>query len=263
MRAIALCLLAAAACHSEATRVPPAPSGSAAPGPGSATAVAAPVTAAPMHAAAAPTPAGPTGSIAPPGTVGTCRANPPKVAGVDDGHQPVANAACPTPMEMSRGNGLDSVKDPPVSPSITPGWDLDATRDYACAYACAAPGSKAYLLGWSIEEDDRPLRNHHAAYLIEHASTEGPPKWTIVIMYRHSWNQWWNIITSMHSPTHAVIDAPRRPTVAETEQVLAENGWRYAADGGFKLLAAHMVDEAWSIALGGPPTQRFPKGVEP
>lgn len=177
--------------------------------------------------------------ISPPGTSGPCRAEP-KVKGVEARDQPAVTAHCPDPMEWVRGNGMADHKGPAVTPSVVPAWDLDAVRDYACAYACAAPGATARLLGWNIVEDARPLRGENAAFVVEHASTAGAPKWTIVVMYRRAFNAWWNIATGPHSRVHPLRDFPARPTPADVVEILDDNGWSYTDQGDFKLLAGNM-----------------------
>jgi hypothetical protein len=190
----------------------------------------------------------------PPGTVGVCRADP-TVAGVEDRDQPATIAGCPEPMEMFRGNGHRQAELPKVVPSIVPDWDLAGVRDYACAYACAAPGAKAAMLAWSVLEDPRPLRNHYAAFLIDHSPS---PKWTVVVMYRHAVNAWWNIGGGIHSSSRPIHDFDHRPTVAEIEAVLDDNAWKFTDDGDGKLLAANVIDETWP----GPPERHFPDGIE-
>jgi hypothetical protein len=191
---------------------------------------------------------------APTGTVGICTANP-QVAGVDDGHQPVLIAACPNPMEMTRGNGIGSHTFPSVTPSVTPNWDLDGTRAYVCAYACAPAGAKVAMLAWSILEDPRPLRNHYAAYLVADASAK---KWTVVVMWRHAINLWWNIGGGFHDPARPIHDFDHAPSTDEIEAVLDDNRWHFADDGDFKLLAGNMIDETWPSA----PQHHFPDGIE-
>lgn len=165
-------------------------------------------------------------------------------------------------MEWVRGNGMARYKGPAVTPSVVPAWDLDGLRDYACAYACAAPGATAYLLGWNIIEDARPLRNENAAFVVEHAATAGAPKWTVVVMYRRAFNPWWNIATGPHSRVRPLRDFSSRPTPADVEAMLDDNGWSYAARDDFKLLAGNMIDENWQLALGGKPTRLHRDGIE-
>jgi hypothetical protein len=183
-----------------------------------------------------PTPVPPSPTIAP-GTGGACR-DKPKLAGLDDRDQPAAVAFCPNPLEMVRGNGMAGDHDPPV-PATTPPWDADAVRDYACAYACATPKAQAYLLGYLATADQ-----HEAAYLIEHGTDEAAPKWTVVVMYKRTFNRWWNIHTGFHVRSRPIHTFPRRPRPSEVRHVLIENGW--GASGT-------MIDANWTIALGGPP----------
>jgi hypothetical protein len=208
-----------------------------------------------------PVPAPVAGATSPAGTAGACRADP-KVKGVEDRFQPVANAHCPDPMEWVRGNGMDDYKGPAVTPSVVPAWDLDGLRDYACAYACAAPGATAYLLGWNIVEDGRPLRNEDAVFVVEHAATTGAPRWTVVVMYRRAFNAWWNIATGAHSRVRPLREFPKRPTPADVEAILADTGWSYAGAPDFKLLAGNMIDENWQLALGGKPSKHHQDGIE-
>jgi hypothetical protein len=193
-------------------------------------------------------------TAAPPGTIGTCAADS-QVTGVDPGHQPAAISACPNPMEMSRGNGLGRNVFPTVTPSVTPDWDLDGTRAYACAYACAPAGATAAMLAWSIFEDPRPLRNHYAAYLVANAPAK---KWTVVVLWRHAINLWWNIGGGFHDPARPIHDFDHAPSADEIEAVLDDNQWKLADDGGFKLLAGNMIDQAWP----SPPHHHYPDGIE-
>ena len=184
-----------------------------------------------------------------PGTTGTCEADP-KVDGVDDNRRPVAIAGCPAPMDMSRGNGFSSDPYPTVTPGPLPAWDLAGTLAYACAYACAPAGAHAALLAWSIYEDPRPLRNDNVAYVVSM-----PNKWTVVVMWRHAFNKWWNIAGSFHDPRVPIQSFDHPPTAAEIEDVLRGNTWSFAAsDAGFKLLAGNTIDASWPSA---PPTH-FP-----
>lgn len=161
-----------------------------------------------------------------------------------------------------RGDGLGtSTKLVKVKHTALPPWDIEQTRDFACAYACADPTATAHLLAWSIIEDERPLRNHNAAFLVEQP---GKP-WTVVVMYRHATNDWWNINVSFHSPARPVVTFPQRPTIAEVDGVFDENRWRFEHDedaDGFKVLAGNVIDEVWEKVLRGSAPQHFPKGVE-
>jgi hypothetical protein len=139
---------------------------------------------------------------------------------------------------MVRGNGLAGDHEPPVS-ATTPPWDQDALRDYACAYACATPRAQAFLLGYLASANQ-----HEAAYLIEHGPDEDAPKWTVVVMYKRTFNRWWNINTGPHVRTRPIYTFPRRPRPSEVRHVLIANGWG---------VSGTMIDENWKIALGGPP----------
>jgi hypothetical protein len=259
MRTVALPSLLAllAACHAcaHAGDPPAAPAVASGAAPALVPAVAQPVVAAPP-AVAPRTPAPPAGTSA------ACEDHPAKVAGLDDRRQPLEIAACPDVMDMVRGNGIDFSHDPAMTPSVTPNWDLAAMHAFACAYACAGTGATALLLAWYAVEDSRPLRNHYAAYVVEHPATAGRATWTVVVMYRHSWNLWWNILTGPHVRERPVRKFSHRPTVAEVEAVLAENRWTYTGDPDFKLLAGNVIEENWLSALGGPATKFFPAGIE-
>ena len=213
VRPVVICLVVAA-CGSDARVEPPAP-----------LPVARDIDAAPPPPALAP------------GTGGACR-DKPKLAGLEDRDQPAAIAFCPNPLEMVRGNGMSGDHDPPV-PATMPPWDQDALRDYACAYACATAGAQAYLLGYQASPE-----HHDAAYLIEHGPDEGAPKWTVVVMYKRTFNAWWNINTGPHVRTRPIYTFPRRPRPADVRHVLLANGWG---------VSGTMIDENWKIALGGPP----------
>jgi hypothetical protein len=194
--------------------------------------------------------------VAPPkhpaGAVGKCSPAP-VVAGIEARDQPAAIAGCPDVLELSRGNGMgDSRGQPAVTPTVMPPWDNAAARDYACAYACSSSGT-ASLLAWSVFEDDRPLRNHYAAYLVDDSA-----KWTVVVMYRHAFNAWWNIYTSFHSRARPVQTFDHKPSADEIDAVLDNNAWKRADDGGFKLLAGNVIEETWP----GTPQHKFPAGIE-
>jgi hypothetical protein len=202
---------------------------------------------------ASPIPA-PTAPVAikqpPPNTRGTCHDDA-HVDKVDAGHQPKEVAGCPDVLELFRGNGIGKTTGaPPIAPGPTPDWDLVAMRDYACAYACAHAGATASLLAWSAYEDDRPLRNHTAAFLVEDGK-----QWTVVVMFRHAFNEWWNISTGPHTRETPVVTLDHRPTTDELAAALARAGWSWSAPGGFKLIAGNVIDELWP----SPPTERFAK----
>src|SRR5439155_20650435 len=80
--------------------------------------------------------------------------------------------------------------------------------------------------------------------------------WTVVVMYRRAFNAWWNIATGPHSRVRPLRDFPKRPTPADVEAILDDNGWGYTDRGDSKLLAGNMIDENWALALGGKPTRR-------
>lgn len=199
---------------------------------------------------ASPAPAAVAKKDPPPNTRGTCRDDP-HVDKVEARFQPKAIASCPDVLEMSRGDGIGKTTGaPPIAPGITPPWDLVGMRDFACAYACAPAGATASLLAWSAYEDDRPLRNHTAAFLVEDGK-----KWTVVVMYRHAFNEWWNIATSFHRRETPIVTLDHKPTTDELAAALAQAGWSWSAPGGFKLIAGNVIDELWPT----PPTERFAK----
>jgi hypothetical protein len=214
-----------------------------------------------------PAPAAPPPDAAPPAPVATgsisgpCRAQP---APTGDRRAPHEVAACPDPTAMHRGDGIPTTEGAPkVTPTKLPPWDLETDRDFACAYACAANGATAHLLAWSIIEDDRPLRNHNAAFLVEDPSA--PEKWTVVVMYRHATNTWWNIDASFHSRSEPIVHFKDRPSARQVDDVLARNRWMYdheIYDGGFMVLAGNVIDDVWTTALRGPSPRHFPAGIE-
>lgn len=194
-------------------------------------------------AAPAPTAAAPTSPPKPtiaPGMGGACR-DKPRVANVEDRDQPAAIAFCPDPTSMSRGNGMPPDHEP-QAPTTKPPWDTEAVTDYACAYACATSKAQAYLLAYIGTAEQ-----HRAAFLIEHGSDEAAPKWSIVVMYKRTFNRWWNIDSHPHSRTQPVVVLPRRPTPAEVEHVLAIDGLTGAT-------GATNVDDNWKLVLGGLPS---------
>jgi hypothetical protein len=191
-----------------------------------------------------------------------CRIPPNADAGYPESPSEVAN--CPDVYELSRADGIE-VGDhlPVVKPSVLPAWDLDALRDFACSYACAPVGSAAHLLAWNVIEDDRPLRNHNAVFAVEHATLPSRPKWSIVVMYRHATNQWWNIALSFHSPKRPVRSFSHAPSAGEISGMLDENEWQFAASHhGFRLLAGNVIDPLWGLVAGEPPTRFHPAAVE-
>ena len=199
---------------------------------------------------------------APAGSSGVCR-SPKKKADAGAG-SPEAMASCPDPTEYVRGDGIEVGKGlPAVKPTAMPPWDLDAVREFACAYACAPPGSAAHMLAWHVIEDSRPLRNHNAVFAVEHATTK--PKWSVVVMYRHATNVWWNIHVSFHSPARPVRAFDHAPTDAEVASMLDENDWQFehAKDAsGFQILAGNVIDPLWKAVTGRAPSRSFPKGIE-
>jgi hypothetical protein len=198
-------------------------------------------------------------SAAPPGSTGRCR----KAAADAGAESPAALAGCPDVLAYVRGDGIEtSAGLPKVSPSVMPDWDLDALRDFACAYACAPAGSAAHLLAWSVVEDDRPLRNHNAVFAIEHAAPAAKPKWSVVVMYRHATNAWWNIEVSFHSRARPVRHGPRAPSSATLHAILDENRWQWAEADGFRVLAGNTIDPLWTLVTGEAPTRLFPPNIE-
>jgi hypothetical protein len=179
-------------------------------------------------------------------TDGACRAHT-VVAGVDDRSQPDEMAGCPDPLEFMRGNGLGAARLPAVDPkATTPPWDVAGARAYACAYACAPDGATAQLLAWSIYEDARPLRNHYAAYVVADAAHHA---WTVVVMYRHAVNGWWNVDTSPHRPSHAIARFDHPPTKDELDAALAATVWPTGDDrDGFRRLAGGTIAASWPAA---------------
>ncbi|RYZ64178.1 MAG: hypothetical protein EOP08_09520 [Proteobacteria bacterium] len=208
--------------------------------------------------AGSPAPAPPSADATARGSVsGRCRP-PSRDAGADS---PAEVAGCPGPERWSRGDGIEVGHDlPKVAPTALPPWDLDASRDFACAYACADPSATAHLLAWSIVEDDRPLRNHNAAYLVEHP---GKPT-TVVVMYRHATNGWWNVDSSFHSRQRPIVPFQKPPSAAQVDAVLRENGWQLTQQeaGDFQLLAGNMLDDVWTEVLHAAPPRHHPQGIE-
>ena len=180
-----------------------------------------------------------------PGAVGLC----PDVEGAEpsgrgDGDRTPADVSdCPRPRGF-RGDGLGMPDKPLGPPPIAPlpEWDLAAVREFACAYACAVPGATANLLAWYVIEDDRPLRNHSALVLIEHVSDD---KWTLVQMYRHATNKWWNVAYSFHSPAEPITHYKERPTSQEIDDFLDLNEWEFEGSGNWKILAGNVLDSVW------------------
>lgn len=196
----------------------------------------------------------------PEGTTGVCPAMKPPSASPDDDPTPAEIANCPDVDELFRGDGLgESDALPPVSPSIVPDWDLAHVREFACAYACAPEGSKVHLLAWSVIQDRRPLRNHNAVLVVEHA---GGTRWTGVVMYRHATNAWWNVNISFHSPAEPIVDYDHRPTPDEIYALLDDNGWQWAPDEDWDLPAGNVIDELWPVATGAAATKHFPAAIE-
>ena len=195
-----------------------------------------------------PTPVLPDASISPgpPGTAGTCRALPKD-----------SETNCPQPMDVVRGDGVGTSPDAPkVSKTVLPPWDMDAMRDWACAFACANEGADAYLLAWSIIEDDRPLRNHNAAFVVRHKDA---PKWTVVVMYQHAFNKAWNINVNFHTPSvRPIVDFPAKPSAKEIDDVITATNWQWGGDHfGFRVLAGNVIDELWQIVVREPAPQHF------
>jgi hypothetical protein len=160
-------------------------------------------------------------------------------------------------MDMSRGDGVGISKDAPkVTPTVLPPWDMDNMRDWACSFACANAGAEAYLLAWSIIEDSRPLRNHNAAFVVRHKDT---PKWTVVVMYQHSFNTAWNIDVSFHRPSvKPIVDFPAKPTAQEIDDVIGATGWQWRGESlGFRVLAGNVIDELWQLVIREPAPQHF------
>jgi hypothetical protein len=183
---------------------------------------------------------------------------------------PADVAHCPDVEEMMRGNGMSAATGlPKITPSAMPPWDVEQMRAFACAYACASSDADAYLLAWSVVEDRRPLRNHNAVYAIAHpaprAGDPPSPAWTVVIMYRHADNTWWNINNGIHGHARPVTRFARRPTVKHIDKLLDLDDWMFdheARSEGFRILAGNVIQEVWPTATGGDPTRFFPSGIE-
>jgi hypothetical protein len=190
-------------------------------------------------------------TTAPVGTTGACQADA-KVADLGDEQQPAKLAGCPTPMEYERGNGFGDSPVPDVTGALPP-WNLSGALQFACAYACAPSGAHAAMLGWSVYQDDRPLRNDNVAYVI---SDDKAHAWTVVVMWRHAFNKWWNIDGSIHDPRVPIRTFDHAPTAAEIESMLEGNRWNFsAAQDGFKLMGGRVIDASWPSA----PPKHFPK----
>ncbi len=199
------------------------------------------------------------------GTAGACRAMAPAAAGDGEGAaNPAEIANCPDVDALSRGDGIGASDDlPPVEPSELPDWNLDELRDFACAYACAKEGAQAYLLAWYVIEDGRPLRNHNALFVVAHpAAADAAPRWTVVVMYRHATNTWWNVAFSFHSRARPIHDFDHRPSPAEIYAVLDENDWVFADDDDWHVLAGNVIDPLWPAASGAPATRFYPDAIE-
>ena len=145
-------------------------------------------------------------------------------------------ARCPDPMAWSRGDGLGMSDSLPLVKATPLPPDLEASRSFACAYACATKGAAAHLLAWSIIEDSRPLRNHNAAFLVEDPMKI--PKWSVVVMYRHATNTAWNIDVSMHSRSRPLVKFDDKPSWNLVAGVMREDRWQTQDEpDGFKILA--------------------------
>jgi hypothetical protein len=173
----------------------------------------------------------------PANTRGACRDNP-KVGNVDDQHQPQTIASCPNVLEYHRGDGIGKTTGAPaMTKAITPDWDLVAMRDFACAYACAR-GSTASL-----------SRGARSKTIARCAILRGVSRPTaevdVVVMYRHAFNEWWNISTSFHSRSTPIVELAHKPTTDELTAALGGAGWSWTGDGRFKLLAGNVIDDVW------------------
>lgn len=171
-------------------------------------------------------------------------------------------ASCPEPRATVRGDGIEIGEDlPPVKPSAMPPWDVDDNRDFACAYACADGSATGHLLAWSIAQDHRPLRNHYSLYAEEQP---GKPL-TLVTMYRHATNSWWNIQVSFHHQYRSVEEFAAPPAQTELDRMFEANRWRFTHEpdwDGFKILAGNVLDDVWTKVLGSKPRHHYPKGIE-
>ena len=52
-----------------------------------------------------------------------------------------------------------------------------------------------------------------------------------------------------------------RPTHAEVDAFLTENGWTFV-DGDARILAGNVLDDVWTAAIGERPWRAFAPGVE-
>jgi hypothetical protein len=183
----------------------------------------------------------------------------------------LSEAHCPRPMEYVRGDGISDARalGPIVTGAPLPDWNVDELFAFGCAYACATPGAEAHLLMWSIIEDSRPLRNHNAFMLVHDEAKDEP--WSLVQMYRHATNRWWNIEVSFHSPARAILRFTDRPTADDVRAMLELNEWQWVDETynngerevpGFAVKAGNVLDQVWLTALGAPPVAQFPTAVE-
>lgn len=199
-------------------------------------------------------------AVGPPGSVGTCEPRPraPEQAPL------VADPSNPETI-IVRGDGIGTTQgQPKVVPTELPPWPSRVAVDAACEHAGAQTGSVAYLLAWNVIEDERPLRNHNVAYAVAHRPTrDGREPWSIVVMYRHANNDWWNVAWSFHSRARPVHHFRERPTRVQVDQVLEENDWQFEREHqDFRLLAGNVIDEVWPVVTGDRAVKLHPPNVE-
>ncbi len=158
------------------------------------------------------------------------------------------------------GIGTSEALPPPPKHGRLPAWDLDLLASGARHFACADANAEVTLLAWSIETDDRPLRNHNALVLVE-TRVNGAPIYTAVAMYRHATNKSWNVSRGYHSRSRPVRRFAHRPTTADLDAFVAQSKFQYVSGYG-RVVRGNVLDDHWRRATGEKPTLHFAAAIE-
>ena len=96
---------------------------------------------------------------------------------------------------------------------------------------------------------------------VEHG-TKSAPLFTVVAMYRHATNDWWNVSRSFHDPSRPYRRFTIRPTTADLDAFIDQAYFQFDAEHDFRVLAGNVLDDNWREATGEDARRRFPEGIE-
>ncbi len=133
-----------------------------------------------------------------------------------------------------------------------------ATLDEIVAPALrgGAPPTIARVLAWSAEVDDRPLYLDRALLWL----ARGDKAFELAHVYRHPRDaKTWHLSMVYDVPYESQRTFTAPPKRAALESFLTATWWHFAAEGGFRLVAAEVCREAWQASFGAPPWHQYGK----